>query len=154
MEILIITVGAPSKEYHKKIIEDKLKLHNNKIKILNLKEVYTPAKSNEKEIFIILEKESENIIKIINKEDYKIILDISSQNLLVKDKSVYGNGINLKDIIKKAKDASKKRLVFIIGSSFGLSEKIKKLSDFSLSLGNLTLNHQIVPALLLEILDL
>ena len=41
-------------------------------------------------------------------------------------------------------------IVFIIGGSFGLSDEVKKLSDFRLSMSKMTFPHQIARIMLLE----
>ena len=87
-----------------------------------------------------LEKESESILKYINQKDYIITLDIEGNNVSSTEfasmiDSVYNHYSDI---------------TFIIGGSYGLSDKIKKLSNYSLSFSKMTFPHQLFRVMLLE----
>ena len=46
--------------------------------------------------------------------------------------------------------SGKSNIAFIIGSSFGLSDEIKKMSDFKFSMSEMTFPHQLARCMLLE----
>ena len=46
--------------------------------------------------------------------------------------------------------SGKSNIAFIIGSSFGLSNEIKKMSDFKFSMSEMTFPHQLARCMLLE----
>ena len=87
-----------------------------------------------------LQKESVDILKHINNQDYVIALDIDGENLdsvsLAKkiDSIFLNNGT----------------ITFIIGSSFGLHEDIKKRANYRLSFSKLTFPHGLFRGILLE----
>ena len=87
-----------------------------------------------------LDKEKESILKHINKQDYIVTLEIegttlSSTELANKIDSTFN---------------SAGTITFIIGSSLGLHDDIKKLSNFKLSFSKLTFPHGLFRAILLE----
>lgn len=46
--------------------------------------------------------------------------------------------------------SGKSNIAFIIGSSFGLSDEIKTMSDFKFSMSEMTFPHQLARCMLLE----
>ena len=87
-----------------------------------------------------LETESESILKYINDKDYIITLDIE------------GNQMSSTEFASKMNDTFNhySDITFIIGGSYGLHDKIKKLSNYSLSFSNMTFPHQLFRVMLLE----
>ena len=87
-----------------------------------------------------LKKEKELIEKHIGQKDYVITLEIegnsvSSEELATKIDSIYNTNSTI---------------TFIIGSSTGLHENIKKRSNYKLSFSRLTFPHQLFRIILLE----
>ncbi|MCD8309270.1 MAG: 23S rRNA (pseudouridine(1915)-N(3))-methyltransferase RlmH [Clostridia bacterium] len=85
-----------------------------------------------------LEEEGEAILKAA--KGYKIALCIegtklSSEGLAARMKSLYDDG---------------KEVTFIIGSSCGLCNKVKSMSDFKLSFSDMTYPHQLMRVILAE----
>ena len=52
--------------------------------------------------------------------------------------------------MKDVKLSGKSSACFLIGSSFGISQKIKQLADFKLSMSKMTFPHQLMRVILLE----
>ncbi len=128
--IKIICMGKIKEDYLNKMISDyKTRISRyHKIEIIELND------SND------LQKESVDILKHINNQDYVIALDIDGENLdsvsLAKkiDSTFLNNGT----------------ITFIIGSSFGLHEDIKKRANYRLSFSKLTFPHGLFRGILLE----
>jgi len=89
---------------------------------------------------VALKKEEEKLLKVINPKDYIITLEIEGKELTSIEFS------------KKIEDTLiiNSNITFIIGGSFGLSEEIKKLSNFKLSFSKMTFPHQLFRVILLE----
>lgn len=87
-----------------------------------------------------LDKEKDKILKHIKPKDNIILLDINGQQL---------NSIELSNYINK-EITYNNNITFIIGSSDGLHNDIKKLTSKKLSFSKLTFPHQLFRILLLE----
>ena len=86
-------------------------------------------------------KESETILEWLKKDDYLVALD-------VRDKQMNSEG--LAEFIQNKANQSVKKLVFLIGGSFGLDELILEKAGLKLSLSLLTFPHQLVRLILAE----
>lgn len=84
--------------------------------------------------------EGENILKHLDSKDYIISMDIA------------GKQMSSIDFAKKIDDISQfnSNITFIIGGSYGLSDKIKDLSNFKMSFSEMTFPHQLFRVILLE----
>ena len=134
--IRIICVGKIKEQYLQKAIEDYSKRLSKytKLEIIELNDI---CDSNED---LILEKEKNQIEKYISSKDYVITLEIN------------GNSLSSTDFAKKIDSIfnTNSTIVFIIGGSYGLHQKIKSRSDYKLSFSKLTFPHQLFRVILLE----
>lgn len=128
--IKIICVGKIKEKYLNDMIDDYQKriTKYHKIEIIEVKDENT------------LEKERDNILKYINKKDYIITLEIKGNELSSTDFATKINEIFLEY----------GTITFIIGSSLGLHNDIKNLSNFKLSFSLLTFPHGLFRGILLE----
>lgn len=128
--IKIICLGKIKEDYLNKLIED----YKKRISKYHKLEIVELNDTND------LEKESVDISKHINNQDYVIALDIDGENL---------------DSISLAKKIDNTFLnhgtiTFIIGSSNGLHQNIKKRANYRLSFSKLTFPHGLFRGILLE----
>ena len=81
-----------------------------------------------------------DILKHINNQDYVIALDINGENLdsVSLAKKIDSTFLNYGTI------------TFIIGSSFGLHEDVKRRANYKLSFSKLTFPHGLFRGILLE----
>ena len=134
--IKIITVGSIKEKYLKDAIEEYVKRISKytNIEIIEVKDegLVEPNKS------LILEEEK--ILKHINDKDYIITLEIEGKELSSTELAATLDKITL--------EAS--TITFIIGGSYGLSQKIKDKARLHLSFSKMTFPHQLFRVLLLE----
>ena len=110
------------------------------LNIVELEPVRLPDKPSQSEIDSALTKESEMIFKKIPQDSFVCSL------------CVEGKSLSSEDLAYKTRELSAigKNITFIIGSSYGLSESVKKSSDMRLSLSAMTFPHQLFRVMLLE----
>lgn len=128
--IKIICLGKIKEDYLNKMIEDYQKRISkyHKIEIIELKDTNDLA------------AERDDILKHINNQDYVIALDIDGENL---DSVALSKKIDSVFLTNGTID-------FIIGSSYGLHEDIKKRANYRLSFSKMTFPHGLFRAMLLE----
>lgn len=111
---------------------------------LNIVEL-TPEKlsdnPSQKEIDSALETEAKKIIDKIPKGAYICSLCIEGKQISSEELSAEMENIGV---------SGKSNIVFIIGSSFGLSNTIKQMSNKKLSMSKMTFPHQLARIMLLE----
>jgi len=108
--------------------------------IIEPEPVKLPDAPSASQINAALEKEAEIILKKVPEQSFVIAL------------CVEGKELSSEDLAKKIKNLSDsgKQLCFIIGSSYGLSENVKKRADIRLSVSQMTFPHQLFRVMLLE----
>ena len=128
--IKIICLGKIKEKYLQDLIEDyKFRINKyHKLEIIELKD------SNN------LKSEAEDILKHISEKDYVICLDI-------KGKEISSN--ELAETINQT-FIHYSNLVFVIGSSEGLDEKVKMRAHQLISFSKLTFPHGLFRGILLE----
>lgn len=128
--IKILCVGKIKESYLEELIQDYLKrikkYHD--IKIIEVKDENS------------LEKERDSLMKYISRKEYLITLEID------------GNSLSSEELAKKIDQTfiAYPCITFIIGSSLGLHDDIKRCSHFSFSFSHLTFPHGLFRGLLLE----
>ena len=96
---------------------------------------------------------SEQEIKnALNKETQMIKTKIP-KNSFVFSMCIEGKQMSSEELSKKLEDIAltgKNNITFIIGSSFGLSDEIKQLSDYKFSMSKMTFTHKLARIMLTE----
>jgi 23S rRNA (pseudouridine1915-N3)-methyltransferase len=85
--------------------------------------------------------ESETILKYLTSDDFVILFDERGKALPSKD---------FAKTIDRAQQSGKKRIVFIIGGAYGVSDQIRKQAQAVVSLSPMVMNHLVAQTVALE----
>lgn len=143
MNITVIALGKLKEKYLKDAIAEYSKRISayGKLEVTELTPVKLSDNPSQNEISAALTKEAEEIKKKIPNGSYVFALCIEG-----KEKS----SEELAKVLNDTALNGKSNIVFVIGSSFGLSPEIKKLADCRLSFSPMTFPHQLMRVMLLE----
>ncbi len=110
-------------------------------KLLELPEVRLPENPSPAEIQAGLEKEAELIFSKIPKGAWLCVL--TPEGMLLSSEAL---AAKMKDV----KLSGKSSACFLIGSSFGMSPRVKEKADFKLSMSPMTFPHHLARIMVLE----
>ncbi len=108
---------------------------------INIKESYLSSTPSESEIEKALSSESKLILGELDQKAKKIALCVEGKEF---------NSEEFAEIFSKAAIEGKSKIIFVIGSSYGLSEEVKKACDLKLSFSKMTFPHQLMRVILSE----
>ena len=138
----IIAMGSLKEKFFKEACGEYIKRLSRfcDLDICEIEPQKLPEKPSVGEIENALKKEAEQISKKI------------PQNSLVISLCVEGKQMSSEKLAEKIKEASAvgRGLCFIIGSSHGLADEVKKNSDLRLSLSEMTFPHKLFRVMLIE----
>ncbi len=143
MNITVIALGKLKEKYLRDAVDEYLKRLSayGKTDIIELSPVRLSDTPSQNEILNALSKEAEDIKKKLPGNSYVFALCIEGKE---KSSEAFAKAIDTAIINGRS------NIVFIIGSSYGLSDEIKKLADFKLSFSPMTFPHQLMRVMLLE----
>ena len=110
-------------------------------KIIELPEHRLPEDPSPAEIQTGLDKEAELIFQKIPKGAWLCIF--TPEGKILSSEEFAGK-------LKEVKNMGKSSAAFLIGSSFGISQKVKDKADFKLSMGKMTFPHHLARIMVLE----
>lgn len=112
-----------------------------RFRLLELPEYKLPEDPSPAQIVAGLDKEAELIISKIPKGSWLCIWTPEGKMLSSED---------LAEQLKDVKLSGKSSACFLIGSSFGISQKIKDMADCKLSMSKMTFPHHLARIMVLE----
>lgn len=141
--IKLIAVGKIKEEFYRKTIEEFLSDIRKKttIDIIELPDESIPKNPSQVVIDGIKAKEGSKILEYIDNSDYVIVLCIEGK-LTDSEK--------LRAVMEKAACTTNGSIVFVIGGSLGLDEKVTKRGNYKLSFSRMTFPHQMMRVMLME----
>lgn len=110
-------------------------------KLLELPEHRLPENPSPAEIQTGLEREAELILSKIPKSAWLCVLTPEGKIISSED---------FADKLRDVKNSGKSSACFLIGSSFGMAQKVKDKADFKLSMGKMTFPHHLARIMVLE----
>jgi len=140
MKIRIIALGKIKEQFLKDGINEFLKRLTSycSIEIIELNPIEIKDENLTQKI---LDEEGVNILSHIKPDSFVITLEIQSKQLSSEEFAEKINEITISGVGE---------LVFVIGSSCGLSSKVLQRADFKLSLSKMTFLHQFTRLILIE----
>jgi len=143
MKISIISVGKLKEKYLKQGIEEYIKRLGPyaTVEIQEVPDEKAPENLSKAQMIEVKQKEGERILSKIGQDTYVITLEIEGK-MITSEK--------LSEQIDQLATYGKSKIAFVIGGSLGLSEDVRKRSDFALSFSKLTFPHQLMRLVLLE----
>ena len=143
MKITLITVGKIKEKYFTDAIKEYAKRLSRycKLEILELADEKTPDGASEAEEMQIKAKEGERILKSVKDNAYVFALAIQGKKMSSED---------FADTINRLGLGGDSHLMFIIGGSLGLDDRVLKRADRLISFSDMTFPHQLMRVILLE----
>ena len=137
MKFEFLFIGKTSDSYMAEGIERyqrKLVFYmNTEIKII-------PA-STEKNKIKSLKEEAGKVLKLISPNDLVIVLDENGKQF---------SSVGLSKEIQRAMNQSYSKIVFIVGSAYGIDDSLKMRANLLLSFSKFTFTHQMIRLMLIE----
>ena len=142
-DITLITMGKLKEKFYISAAEEYAKRLGAycRFNLLELPEQRLPENPSPAEISVGLDKEAELILSKIPKGAWLCVFtpegkELSSEQFAQK--------------LSEVKISGKSAACFLIGSSFGMAQKIKDKADFRLSMGKMTFPHHLARIMVLE----
>lgn len=143
MKITVISVGKLKEKYLRDGIAEYVKRLGRycKVELIEVADEKTPDGASEALEQQIKDTEGERILARIRSGDYVTALAIEGEMV---------DSPQLAARIEKLGIQGESSLVFVIGGSLGLSEKVLRHADWKLSFSRMTFPHQLMRMILLE----
>ena len=140
MKIKIIALGKIKEKFLKEGIDEFLKRLRPYVNI-EICELQPIEIKDENLTEKVLDMEAEKIIANIKPSSYVITMEIEGKQF---------DSVEFSKKLEEITNTGVSEIVFIIGSSCGLSKKVRDMSDLKLSLSKMTFLHQFTRLILIE----
>lgn len=143
LKITVIAVGKIKEKFLTAAIDEyskRLSAYCN-FEVIEVKDEKTPDNPTEVEKNAVLDREAERILQKIPKGAKVITLCVEGKQMTSEKFAGLIDDCGIKGV---------SHIVFVIGGSMGLSEKVKSLSDTRLSFSQMTFPHMLMRVILAE----
>lgn len=142
ININLIAVGKIKESFLREQIEEYKKRLSRycQLNIIEVSDSKIKENASTKEEMIVLEEEGERILKKIKENELLILIDLHGKEM---------DSVNFANQFEKLSNKNSS-IAIVIGGSLGLSDKLRKRSDFSLCLSKMTFTHQMTRVIVLE----
>ena len=142
-DITLITMGKLKEKFYISAAQEYAKRLSGycHFTLVELPESRLPENPSPAEIAAGLEKEAETILARIPKSSWFCVFTPEGKEL---------SSENFAEKMRDVKLSGKSSAIFLIGSSFGMSPKVKERADFRLSMGPMTFPHHLARIMVLE----
>ncbi|MGN0673855.1 MAG: 23S rRNA (pseudouridine(1915)-N(3))-methyltransferase RlmH [Anaerovoracaceae bacterium] len=143
MNINIICIGKLKEKYWQDAVNEYLKRMKGycPTAIIELKEAKLPKNASRADELKVMETEGRQILTKVSDSDFVITLEIEGKML---------DSVELSEQINRIFSGGTQTVDLIIGGSLGLSDEVKKRSNYALSFSRMTFPHQMMRVILLE----
>lgn len=141
--VKMLCVGKMREKYYADAFseyEKRLKTYC-RFELTEIQEERLSENPTENEILKALDKEAENVLKSVPKDAFTVALCVEGKQFPSEKMAA---------VIRERGNSGKPKLCFIIGGSYGLSNKVKKAADFRLSMSEMTFPHHLARVMLVE----
>lgn len=141
--IRLIAVGKVKEKYLQAGINEYLKRLGPyaRVEVVGLPDEPIPDNASPAQEEQVKQREGERILKAIDAGQHVVVLDQRGREFSSEEFAAF---------LEERALRGQSNLAFVVGGSLGLDRAVLERSDAKLSLGRMTLLHQMVPLLLLE----
>lgn len=143
LRIKILAVGKIREKYLKEGIQEYAKrlVGSIRLEIIEVEDEPCPDRASTAEQEMIRQKEGEKLLKAISTQEVVILLDLHGKELSSPD---------LAKLMEEQALSGKSYITFVIGGSLGITDEVRKRSNFRWSFSQLTFPHQLIRLMLIE----
>ena len=142
MNIKIYAIGK-CKDFYKAGVDEYTKRLSSycKLTIVELKDESIPDKPSQSQIDKALEAEGNRVLSLLKPNEYLIALDLNQKEM---------DSVEFSKFLSGKLESNGSNISFVIGGSYGLSNKLKERVNSSITLSKMTFPHQLARLILLE----
>ena len=142
MNIKIYAIGK-CKDFYKAGVDEYTKRLSSycKLSVVELKDESIPDKPSQSQIDKALEAVGNRVLSLLKPIEYLISLDLNQKEM---------DSVEFSKFLSGKLESNGSNISFVIGGSYGLSNKLKERVNSSITLSKMTFPHQLARLILLE----